>query len=77
MKFYKSYLTAFNAFVSAGNEYVYAKKVIEFGGDPKDAEKKKKALKNTARTLLSEYNKVPASLQIPELKEKIDKALSL
>lgn len=77
MEIYRSYLNAFNAFITATYAYRYAKKVTELSGVKKDEEKAKKDLQQKARKLLAEYNRAPVELQLPVVREKIDKALTL
>lgn len=68
------YLNALTAFAQAASEYSFAANVTK----DKDAMKPLvKDLKKKAAILLVEYEAIPESSKVPELLEKIDKALAL
>lgn len=77
MERYKNYLNAFNAFILAANTYAYNEKLCSFVDNSKETKNSKKDLKKKATKLYEEFKKIPEELQLPELKEKIDKALNL
>jgi hypothetical protein len=73
---YKNYLNAFNAFINSFNTYKYNKRYSEIAGTKQGAEDLKD-LKKKASTLLAEFKKIPEALQLPEIENKINEALSL
>lgn len=76
MEKYRNYLNAFNAFITSFNIYKYNKCYNELVGTKQNTEDLKD-LKKKAATLLAEYKKIPEALQLPEIENKINEALTL
>lgn len=77
MEKYKNYLNAFSAFVLSFNYYKYNLKLSGITGNSKELPKFKKDLKKKAAILNAEFKKIPEALQLPEIENKINEALSL
>lgn len=74
MERYTKYLNALNAFAQAAGEYSFAEKMGQSAATLKPL---KKDLKKKANILLNEYQAIPDESKVPELLEKINKALAL
>lgn len=77
MENYKNYLNAFNAFINSFNIYNYNKRLNEIIDNKEGTNEYKKDLKKKAAKLYSEFKKIPEALQLPEIENKINEALSL
>lgn len=74
MERYVNYLNALTKFAQLAGEYAFAE---QYGPDKSNLSSLKKELKKRARILLKEYQAIPDEVKVPELLEKIDKALNL
>ena len=77
MERYKRYLDLFSDFVSAGISYKHVQALENVGGDTSNKKDIVKDLKKKAAILYKEFKKLPESLQVPEVEEKILSVLKL